>query len=102
MFRRYERTDQEWEQIASLLPPEKQENLVVPQKITVPCLTGWFGLARRGAPWRDLPERYGVWNSVYSRIYSRKIFICKTVSFGSSIWGRCLVYGIKTDSMDVL
>ena len=24
-------------------------------------------LARSGAPWRDLPERYGPWESVYSR-----------------------------------
>ena len=24
-------------------------------------------IARRGAPWRDLPERLGNWNSVYRR-----------------------------------
>lgn len=24
-------------------------------------------LARSGAPWRDLPERYGSWKTVYSR-----------------------------------
>ena len=24
-------------------------------------------LARSGAPWRDLPERYGSWQTVYSR-----------------------------------
>jgi len=102
MLRRYERTDQEWEQIASLLPPEKTGKPGRPSKDNRTMLNGMVWIARSGAPWRDLPERYGVWNSVYSRIYSRKIFICKTVSFGSSIWGRCLVYGIKTDSMDVL
>src|SRR5205814_6071081 len=24
-------------------------------------------IARTGAPWRDLPERFGLWNSVYQR-----------------------------------
>ncbi len=24
-------------------------------------------IARSGAPWRDLPERYGFWKTVYSR-----------------------------------
>ena len=24
---------------------------------------------RTGAPWRDLPERYGSWHTVYSRFY---------------------------------
>ena len=24
-------------------------------------------MARSGAPWRDLPERYGPWKTVYSR-----------------------------------
>lgn len=30
-------------------------------------LNGMVLIARSGAPWRDLPERYGFWNSVYSR-----------------------------------
>ena len=30
-------------------------------------LNGMVWIARSGAPWCDLPERYGPWNSVYSR-----------------------------------
>lgn len=67
MSRRYELTDQEWEQVASLLPLEKTGTLDVLQKITVPCLMGWPGLHAVAPLWRDLPERYGPWNLVYSR-----------------------------------
>ena len=28
-------------------------------------VNGIIWLARSGAPWRDLPERYGKWNTVY-------------------------------------
>ena len=45
-----------------------QENRDVHEKITAPFLTDWSGwLARSGDPWRDLPERYGSWQTVYSR-----------------------------------
>ena len=30
-------------------------------------MNGIVWLARRGAPWRDLPESYGSWKTVYSR-----------------------------------
>lgn len=30
-------------------------------------VNGMLWIARTGAPWRDLPERYGKWASVYSR-----------------------------------
>ena len=35
--------------------------------ITVPFFNGIVWIARSGAPWRDLPERYGPWQTVYSR-----------------------------------
>lgn len=30
-------------------------------------LNGIVWILRSGAPWRDLPERYGTWKTVYSR-----------------------------------
>ena len=34
---------------------------------SVTILNGIVWIARSGAPWRDLPERYGPWQTVYSR-----------------------------------
>ena len=67
MTRRYELTDQEWEQIAPLLPPEKNNRPGRPSKDNRLMINAMIWIARSGAPWRDLPERYGSWNSVYSR-----------------------------------
>ena len=44
MLKRYELTDQEWEQIVPLLPSNKGGR----QKITVKCLIPWSGLPAVG------------------------------------------------------
>lgn len=67
MLRRYELTEREWERVAPLLPPEKTGRPGRPSKDNHTMLNAMVWLARSGAPWRDLPERYGSWNSVYSR-----------------------------------
>lgn len=66
-LRRYELTDEEWEQIAPLLPPEISGKQGRPAKSNRTILNGMIWIARSGAPWRDLPERYGAWQTVYSR-----------------------------------
>ena len=67
MLRRYEFTDEEWNRIVPLLPPENTGKQGRPRKDNRIILNGMVWLARSGAPWRDLPERYGSWQTVYSR-----------------------------------
>lgn len=66
MLARHALTDAEWERIEHLLPGR-------------PGQTGWLAkdnrlfldavlyVGRTGIPWRDLPERFGNWNSVWRR-----------------------------------
>ena len=67
MLRRYELTDQEWNRIKDLLSPEKSGKRGRPSKDNRMILNAMVWIARSGAPWRDLPERYGPWETVYSR-----------------------------------
>ena len=67
MLRRYELTDQQWEQIAPFLPPEKTGKRGRPLKDNRIMLNAMIWIARSGSPWRDLPEYYSPWESVYSR-----------------------------------
>ncbi len=67
MLRRYELTDDEWNRITDLLPPENTSKQGRPRKSNRVILNGIIWIARSGAPWRDLPERYGPWETVYSR-----------------------------------
>ena len=53
--------------LAPLLPPENSGKQGRPQKCSRTILNGIVWIARSGAPWRDLPERYGSWQTVYSR-----------------------------------
>lgn len=65
--RRYELTDEEWNKIKDLFPPESTGKRGRPAKDNRLMLNAMVWIARSGAPWRDLPERYGPWESVYSR-----------------------------------
>lgn len=53
---RYDLTDFEWRVIEPLLP---KKPLGVPRVDDRRVLNGIFWVLRSGAPWRDLPERYG-------------------------------------------
>jgi transposase len=63
---RGELTNAQWERLAPLLPPEKPAT-GKPNKAHRAIINGILWKLRTGAPWRDLPERYGPWSTVYSR-----------------------------------
>lgn len=64
--RRHELTDEQWNAIKDFLPGRKGTPGVTAKNNRV-FLNAVFWIARTGAPWRDLPDRYGPWNSVFRR-----------------------------------
>jgi transposase len=64
--RRFELTDEQFERIEAVLPSES-EGRGRPMKDHRPIINGIFWILRTGAPWRDLPARYGPWKTVYDR-----------------------------------
>ena len=61
---RYELTDWEWKAIEPHLPNKPRG---VPRVDNRRVLNGIFWVLRSGAPWADLPERYGPRTTVYNR-----------------------------------
>jgi transposase len=61
---RYDLTDFEWSVIQPLLPDKPRG---VPRVDDRRVLNGMFWVLRSGAPWADLPERYGPRTTVYNR-----------------------------------
>jgi transposase len=65
--RRHESTDDQWQRLAPLLPPQHPRT-GRPANDHRTVLNGILWILRTGALWRDLPERYGSWQTVYSRV----------------------------------
>lgn len=63
---RYEITDEQLERIKDLLPG-KPGDAGRHGDDNRRFINSVLWIARSGAPWRDLPERYGKWNSVFTR-----------------------------------
>jgi transposase len=63
---RRELTRQQWERLRPLPPPQKPHT-GRPNTDHRPVLEGIIWILRTGAPWADLPERYGSWKTVASR-----------------------------------
>jgi transposase len=65
-LRRHEIKDEDWERIKDLLPGRPGDPGVTAEdnRLFVNAVL-WIG--KTGAPWRDLPERFGPWGSVWKR-----------------------------------
>jgi len=63
--RRGELTDEAWERIAPLLPENGRRGKQWKEHREV--VNGILWRIRTGAPWRDLPSRYGPWQACYDR-----------------------------------
>ena len=61
-------TDAQWERLKSLLPLQKPKT-GRPSHGHRTIINGILWILRTGAPWRDLPARYGNWKTVSSRYY---------------------------------
>jgi transposase len=66
MPRRHSIADEQWERIKDLLPGRKGApgRPAADNRLFLDAVL-WIG--KTGAPWRDLPERFGDWNSTWKR-----------------------------------
>ena len=67
VIRRYELTDSEWERLRAYFRQREMGDKGRPKRKPREMLNGIIWIARSGAAWRDLPERYGPWQTVYKR-----------------------------------
>jgi transposase len=65
MVRRHELTDEQWARLEPLMPPNGLRGGQWADHRTV--INGVLFRVRTSVPWRDLPERYGPWQTVYER-----------------------------------
>lgn len=65
--RRYELKNEDWDRIEKYFPKRQDGQRGRPRNEDRQILNGIIWIARSGAPWRDMPERYGSWSTAYSR-----------------------------------
>ena len=65
-MRRHEISDKNWQRIEHLLPGRAGDPGVTAAD-NRSFINAVFWIAKTGAPWRDLPSRFGKWNSVFKR-----------------------------------
>ena len=63
-MRRHELTDKQWNAIQPFLPGDRGRPSERGERNFINAVM-W--VAKTGAPWRDLPERFGPWKTIYNR-----------------------------------
>jgi len=63
--KRYELTDEQWEVIADLFPPQQGQGR--PYREHRGMVNAMMWIVNTGSPWRDLPDRFGPWKTTYNR-----------------------------------
>lgn len=81
-----ELTDEQWKRLAPLLPPQRPK-MGRPPKDHRTVVEGIVWILRTGAPWRDLPECFGKWQTVAGRFYDWR---------RAGVWERVLL-GVQTE-----
>lgn len=67
-MQRHELTSEQWELVKHLFPdPPRSPKGGRPPRPARDIVNAIFWILHTGAPWRDLPPRYGKWQSVYHR-----------------------------------
>jgi transposase len=84
-MKRHALTDEQWELVSPLIP-RKDAKTGRPARDPREMLDGIFWILATGAPWRDLPERFGP---------------CKTVHRYFSEWRRAGVFDRVIDALQV-
>lgn len=64
-MRRHELTDAQWARLSALLPAPAKTGR--PPRDLRHAVNAVYWILATGAPWRDLPERYGPWQTAYGR-----------------------------------
>ncbi len=62
-MQRHELTDRDWDLLAPLIPSASTGRPRVDDRRII---NGMVYKIRTGLPWRDLPDRYGPWQAVYT------------------------------------
>lgn len=90
-MKRHEISEKQWNSIKSLFPPERKPQGGRPGKNNREMLNAILYWLNTGVPWRDLPERFGPWQSVYSRFRAWT---------KAGVWERILIALIEQDLVD--